>query len=126
MVVGLPAGPTARGAATSWRVYRSCYRIGMGPPAGRGLAFLCSPEAAFLFFGGLEGLEGAGCGRGGGFAPVGFGAFEVVAVENLQGQFAVGFGSAGLWVVESDGFAVAGSFGQPDVAGDSGLEKLVF
>ena len=82
------------------------------------------PEAGFLF-GFVEGLEGAGgCGCGG-FAPLFFGAFDVVAGQELEGQLAVGFGSAGFGVVEGDGLAVAGGFGQADIAGNGGFEELV-
>ncbi len=43
------------------------------------------------------------------------------SVEDFFGEFEMGFGAAGSWVVEDGGFAVAGSFGQTDVAGDGGL-----
>ena len=48
----------------------------------------------------------------------------LLRVEELEGQVAVGFGSAGAGVVEGYGFAVAGGFGEADVAGDDGLEEL--
>jgi hypothetical protein len=82
------------------------------------------PESTLLL-GNLEGFQGAGGGCGGGLAALHFGAFEVVAGKELEGQFAVGFGSAGLGVVEGHRFAVTRGFGEADVAGDGGLEEFV-
>src|SRR5260370_329111 len=76
------------------------------------LVFFAGFPDAVLLFGGGEGFQGAGCGRSRGFAAPFFWACYVVAGEELQGQFAVGLGSAGFRVVEGDGFAVAGGFGQ--------------
>jgi hypothetical protein len=52
-------------------------------------------------------------------------ALDAVAIHEFEGQVAVGFGAAGAGVVECDGFAVAGGFGEAHVAGDGGLEELV-
>ena len=68
---------------------------------------------------------GGGFGLGGLLAAELFGALEVVAGEEFQGEVAVGFGAAGAGIVEGDGFAVAGGFGEADVAGDGGVEELV-
>jgi hypothetical protein len=59
---GLPAGPTARGAATSWRVYRTWVVLTawVRPLAGFCLDllgfFAGLPEAGLLFLWDLEGL----------------------------------------------------------------------
>ena len=37
----------------------------------------------------------------------------------------IGLGAPGFGVVERDGLAVAGSFGEPDIARDHGFEQLV-
>jgi hypothetical protein len=82
--------------------------------------FGIGPEADFFLFDGLA----CGLGCGGGLAFFLGGALDVVAGEDFEGEVAVGFGSAGAGVVEGYGLAVAGSFGEADVAGDAGFEEL--
>src|SRR5216683_3171902 len=82
------------------------------------------PEAGLLL-GFVEGLQGRGGCSGCGLPPPLFGALHLVAGEEFEGELAVGFGSAGLGVVEGYGLAVAGGFGEADVAGDAGGEELV-
>ena len=54
-----------------------------------------------------------------------FGALDLVAGEEFEGEFAVGFGSSGFGVVEGYGFSVAGGFSEAYVAGNAGGEELV-
>src|ERR1700733_10756395 len=106
-----------------WQVWR--LRFGRWPVYSLLFFFAGWPETRFFLFGDLEGLEGTGCRCCGGFAAFGFGTFEVVSGEDLEGKLAIGFGPAGFWVVEGDRLAVAGGFGEADVARDGGLEELV-
>jgi hypothetical protein len=88
------------------------------------LLFAGLPEAVLLFGCG-ERFQGTGCSRGGSFATLFFRACDVVAGKEFKGQFAIGLGSAGFGVIEGYGFAVAGCFGQTDVAGNTCLKELV-
>jgi hypothetical protein len=54
-----------------------------------------------------------------------FGRFHTVAVEKFEGESAVGFGSSRARVVEGYGLAVAGGFGEADIARNGGFEDLV-
>src|ERR1700730_3356609 len=94
------------------------------PLAGLLFFFVGFPETVLLFGGG-KGFERAGRGRCCSFATLFFGACDVVSAEEFEGQFAVGFGSPGLGIVESYGFSMAGGFGEAYVAGDTRLEELV-
>ena len=51
--------------------------------------------------------------------------FDLVADEEFEGEVVVGLCSAGAGVVDGDGFAVAGCFGQADVTGDAGFEEFI-
>ncbi len=75
------------------------------------------PDASFGFGDGVEGGQVD--------LRLGFwGGFEAVALHEFEGEGAVGLCAAGAGVVECDGFAVAGGFGEADVAGDGGFEEL--
>ena len=90
-----------------------------------GSTYLEECQKRDFFSGLLKDFERAGCSRCGCFTPLLLGAGDVVAGEEFEGQLAVGFGAAGPGVVERDGLAVAGGFGEADVARDGGLEELV-
>ena len=80
---------------------------------------LGSSPVAERKFGRLDGV-----GRGA-FAGAWCGRNDAVAGKDFKGEVVVGLGAAGFGVVKRDGFAVAGGFGEPDVAGDDGFEQLV-
>ena len=83
------------------------------------------PEAGLLLLGIWKDLRALAAAAAAAWRRFASGLSMLLRCEDLEGEFAVGFGSAGFGVVEGYGFAVAGGFGEADVAGDGGLEELV-
>ena len=63
-------------------------------------------------------------GEGGGWAGL-FGGFHAVTFEEFEGEGVIGLGSPRARVIERNGLAVAGGFGEPDIARNRGLEDAV-
>ena len=118
------AGPSTLVGMTDlcW-IERSMYlHFGRDTRRWGGSSFVVWPKADFLWrFGGGFGSLGFGFDS----AAFSAGADDAVALEELGGKVAVGFGTARLGVVDGDGLAVTRGFCQADVAGDSGGEELV-